>query len=120
MSSTCRYVDNLRQFGFDHAYFAGGGSDRLVDTLVAWGSDDAVRARIQEHLDAGANQGALHVLSASDQPRLPRVEWRHAAEVLPLSSPTARARSCRVMCIGPRTEPERTSPLADRRRCWVR
>ena len=76
------YVDNLRQFGFDDADFADGGSDRLVDTLVAWGSDDAVRARIQEHLDAGANQVALQVLSASGQPGLPRVEWRHAAEVL--------------------------------------
>ncbi|MCU1489802.1 MAG: putative F420-dependent oxidoreductase, partial [Acidimicrobiaceae bacterium] len=29
------YVDNLRQFGFDDADFAGVGSDRLVDTLVA-------------------------------------------------------------------------------------
>lgn len=76
------YVDNLRQFGFDDADFAGGGSDRLVDTLVAWGSDDAIRARIQEHLDAGANQVALQVLSASEQPGLPRVEWRHAAEAL--------------------------------------
>ena len=76
------YVDNLRQFGFDDPDFAGGGSDRLVDTLVAWGSDDAVRARIQEHLDAGANQVAVQVLNASEQPGLPRVEWRHAAEVL--------------------------------------
>lgn len=76
------YVDNLRQFGFDDADFAGGGSDRLVDTLVAWGSDDAISARIQEHLDAGANQVALQVLSASEQPGLPRVEWRHAAEAL--------------------------------------
>ncbi len=76
------YVDNLRQFGFDNPDFAGGGSDRLVDTLVAWGSDDAVRDRLQEHLDAGANQVALQVLSASEQPGLPRVEWRHAAEVL--------------------------------------
>jgi probable F420-dependent oxidoreductase len=76
------YVNNLRQFGFDDDDFAGGGSDRLIDTLVAWGSDEAVGARVKEHLDAGANQVALQVLTTSEQPGLPRLEWRHAAEVL--------------------------------------
>jgi probable F420-dependent oxidoreductase len=76
------YVNNLRHFGFDNEDFSDGGSDRLIDALVAWGPDDAVRARIQEHLDAGANQVALQVLSASEDQGLPRAEWRRAAEAM--------------------------------------
>jgi len=49
------YQNNLRQFGFDDADFEENGSDRLVDEIVAWGDDDAIRARIQAHHDAGAD-----------------------------------------------------------------
>jgi hypothetical protein len=31
-------------------------SDRLVDALVAWGDELAIRARAAEHLDAGATR----------------------------------------------------------------
>ncbi|MFI7091825.1 LLM class F420-dependent oxidoreductase [Streptomyces lydicus] len=58
------YVGNLRRFGFDDDDFTGGGSDRLVDALVAWGDVDAVRRRVQEHLDAGADHVALQPLAA--------------------------------------------------------
>ncbi|MFF8314875.1 LLM class F420-dependent oxidoreductase [Streptomyces lydicus] len=58
------YVGNLRRFGFDDEDFTGGGSDRLVDALVAWGDVDAVRRRVQEHLDAGADHVALQPLAA--------------------------------------------------------
>jgi probable F420-dependent oxidoreductase len=76
------YVDNLRLFGFDDEDFADGGSDRFLDTLVAWGPDDAIRARLHEHLDAGASQVAIQVLSATEPRGLPLAEWRHAAQVL--------------------------------------
>jgi probable F420-dependent oxidoreductase len=49
------YVENLRRFGFDDADFASGGSDRLVDAIVAWGDEDAVRSRVEAHLQAGAD-----------------------------------------------------------------
>jgi probable F420-dependent oxidoreductase len=49
------YVNAWREDGFEDADFADGGSDRLVDALVVWGDADAVRARIQEHYDAGAD-----------------------------------------------------------------
>ena len=49
------YVDNWRRLGFEDADFADGGSDRLVDALVAWGDEGAIAARVQEHLDAGAD-----------------------------------------------------------------
>ncbi|MEU5238195.1 LLM class F420-dependent oxidoreductase [Streptomyces lydicus] len=58
------YVGNLRRFGFGDDDFTGGGSDRLVDALVAWGDVDAVRRRVQEHLDAGADHVALQPLAA--------------------------------------------------------
>lgn len=49
------YLDNLRWLGFSDEDFAGGGSNRLVDALVAWGSADAIHARVSEHLQAGAD-----------------------------------------------------------------
>lgn len=45
-----------RALGFDDTDFVDGGSDRLVDTMVAWGGPDEVRARVDEHLDAGASE----------------------------------------------------------------
>src|SRR5262245_53311754 len=49
------YAKMLRPLGFSEADFAGGGSDRLVDAIVAWGSPDTLRARIAAHAAAGAN-----------------------------------------------------------------
>jgi probable F420-dependent oxidoreductase len=50
------YVDNWRRLGFTDPDFAGGGSDRLIDAIIAWGDEKAIRARIQEHWQAGADQ----------------------------------------------------------------
>jgi probable F420-dependent oxidoreductase len=49
------YVNAWREEGYEDADFADGGSDRLVDALVAWGDADAVKARIEAHHDAGAD-----------------------------------------------------------------
>jgi probable F420-dependent oxidoreductase len=53
------YLNNLRTLGFLDSDFDDGGSDRLVDAIVAWGDVDAVAARITEHLDAGADHVAV-------------------------------------------------------------
>jgi probable F420-dependent oxidoreductase len=58
------YVNNWRRLGFGDDEMAGGGSDRFVDANVAWGSEEAIRKRIQEHWDAGAD----HVCVQSIQP----------------------------------------------------
>ncbi|MEV7469169.1 LLM class F420-dependent oxidoreductase [Streptomyces kronopolitis] len=58
------YTGNLRRLGFADEDFADGGSDRLVDAIVAWGDVDAVRRRVQEHHDAGADHVALQPLAA--------------------------------------------------------
>jgi probable F420-dependent oxidoreductase len=49
------YVNAWREDGYEDADFADGGSDRLVDALVAWGDAGAIKARIKEHHDAGAD-----------------------------------------------------------------
>jgi probable F420-dependent oxidoreductase len=56
------YRDNWLRHGFDEADLADGGSDRLVDALVAWGDEEAVVARVEEHLAAGADHVAVQAL----------------------------------------------------------
>jgi probable F420-dependent oxidoreductase len=50
------YHREWRKLGFDDADFADGGSDRLIDTLVAWGDADALNARIAAFEQAGATR----------------------------------------------------------------
>lgn len=57
------YVNNLRTLGFDDPDFADAGSDRLVDAVVAWGDVDAIKARVDEHFDAGADEVLLQPLA---------------------------------------------------------
>jgi probable F420-dependent oxidoreductase len=60
------YIAHLEALGFDADDFADSGSDRLVDTLVAQGDAATVAARVREHLDAGADQVAVHPLGPLD------------------------------------------------------
>jgi probable F420-dependent oxidoreductase len=75
------YMNNLRRFGITDDDIADGGSDRLVDMLVAWGDMDAVRARVQAHLDAGADHVAVQVLTP-ERGTLPLDDWRKLAPAL--------------------------------------
>ncbi len=56
------YRNNLARFGFTDADFENGGSDRLIDALIAWGDADAIRRRIQAHWDAGADHVCIQSL----------------------------------------------------------
>jgi len=79
------YAANLRRLGWAEDEISGGGSDRLVDELVGWGSIDAVLSRVREHLDAGADHVALRLLG--EDPRvLPTREWADLAAALKASS----------------------------------
>jgi hypothetical protein len=49
------YVRNWRRLGFGDADFADGGSDRFLDAMVAWGDEAAIRSRIEQHWNAGAD-----------------------------------------------------------------
>ncbi len=74
------YANNLRRLGFGEDDFAGGGSDRLVDALVAWGDEAAIKVRVDEHLQAGANHVCIQALS--DESPLPLATWRALAPAL--------------------------------------
>ena len=58
------YVNNLRRLGWGDADLADGGSDKLVDAIVAWGGTAAIRSRIDEHRKRGADHVCLQVLRA--------------------------------------------------------
>ncbi len=75
------YMNNLRRFGITDDDIADGGSERLVDTLVAWGDADAIRARVQAHLDAGADHVAVQVLKP-ERTAVPLDDWRELAPAL--------------------------------------
>jgi probable F420-dependent oxidoreductase len=75
------YVNNLLALGFSADDVANGGSDRLVDAIVAWGGADAVAARVRAHHDAGADHVCLQVLRENPA-ELPREEWRGIAAAL--------------------------------------
>ncbi|HEY5274307.1 MAG TPA: hypothetical protein VIJ34_13880 [Acidimicrobiales bacterium] len=58
------YVNNLRHLGFGDEDLSGGGSDRLVDDIVAWGDEEDIHRRVREHLDHGADHVLLQPLGA--------------------------------------------------------
>jgi probable F420-dependent oxidoreductase len=58
------YTNNFLRFGFTAEDIADGGSDRLIDALVAWGTVEQVAARLREHHVAGANHVAIQVVTA--------------------------------------------------------
>ena len=79
------YVNNLRRYGLTDDDFADGGSDRLVDAVVAWGDDGAIHARLQAHLDAGADHVAVQLLGkpSSEPAERSAARWQRVADLLP-------------------------------------
>lgn len=74
------YLNNWLRLGFTQDDFAGGGSDRLVDALVAWGDVDAIRERVAAHLQAGADHVCVQALT--ENPAIIAYEqWRALAPV---------------------------------------
>ncbi|WP_420038946.1 LLM class F420-dependent oxidoreductase [Gordonia sp. MP11Mi] len=60
------YTSNLKRLGYTDADLADGGSDSLIDALVAHGDAAAVRAQVDQHVAAGADHVAIQVLGSSD------------------------------------------------------
>jgi probable F420-dependent oxidoreductase len=75
------YTNNLRRFGFDNNDLADGGSDRLVDAVIAWGDVDAIAARVAEHYAAGADHVCIQVVT-DDPNAFPHAEWKELAPAL--------------------------------------
>jgi probable F420-dependent oxidoreductase len=63
------YQNNLRWLGYEAAEFENGGSDRLVDAIVAWGDEAAISRRVQAHFDAGADHVCIQPLRSDRQLR---------------------------------------------------
>jgi probable F420-dependent oxidoreductase len=53
------YRNNWLRQGYTSDDFEDGGSDRLMDGMVVWGTEDDIRQRLQEHVDAGATHVAI-------------------------------------------------------------
>jgi probable F420-dependent oxidoreductase len=75
------YANNLRRLGYPEEDLAGGGSDRLVTDLVAIGDEEAIAARVGQHLQAGADHVCIQVVGPMGQP-LARETWRRLAPAL--------------------------------------
>lgn len=60
------YTANLRRLGWADADLSDGGSDALIDALVAHGSADIVAAKVSEHLAAGADHVCVQLLTDAD------------------------------------------------------
>jgi probable F420-dependent oxidoreductase len=76
------YTSNLRTLGYTDADFADGGSDQLIDALVAHGDPATVAARLTEHLDAGADHVCAQILTEPGGDPVPAL--RALAEALEL------------------------------------
>ena len=61
------YQASWARLGFGESDWSGAGSDRLMDAMFAWGSEDAIRERIQQHLDAGADQVCIQPIAPSGE-----------------------------------------------------
>jgi probable F420-dependent oxidoreductase len=57
------YLSNLRRLGWTDDDFADGGSDALIDALVAHGTPEAVAAQLNEFLDAGADHVCVQLVT---------------------------------------------------------
>ncbi|CAN5651957.1 LLM class F420-dependent oxidoreductase [soil metagenome] len=61
------YTNNWRRLGFTDADIAKPGSDALIDAFVAYGTPEAIAARLNEHLDAGADHVPVQVLTSPEK-----------------------------------------------------
>ena len=72
------YANNLLRSGFTPEDLASA-SDRLFDSIVAWGDEEAILRRVGEHVSAGADHVCVQVLASANQTVFPREQWRRIA-----------------------------------------
>jgi len=76
------YTNNWLRLGFQEADFSNGGSDKLIDAVIAWGDLKVVLNRICEHHSAGADHVCIQVLT-DDPKTFPIREYRELASAIP-------------------------------------
>jgi len=75
------YRNSWLRLGFTEADFQDGGSERLVDAMVASGDEAAICRRVAEHWDAGASHVCIQALSERGSGP-PLDQWRALAPAL--------------------------------------
>jgi probable F420-dependent oxidoreductase len=60
------YRNSWKRLGFSEDEVTRPGSDRLVDSVVAYGTPAQIAARLKEHLDAGADHVPVQVLTKDE------------------------------------------------------
>ena len=76
------YTNNLKRYGLTDEDLSGTGSDRFIDAVVAWGTDEQIRARLVAHLDAGADHVSVHILGALNDPTATESGLRRVADLM--------------------------------------
>ena len=71
------YANNLLRSGFTQDDVTSV-SDRLFDAIIAWGDEETVERRVNEHLAAGADHVCIQVMTANPR-EFPREQWRRLA-----------------------------------------
>jgi probable F420-dependent oxidoreductase len=65
------YTSNLRRLGWTEDDLSDGGSDALIDALVAHGSAGQVAAQLGRHLEAGADHVVIQLLTEPEADPVP-------------------------------------------------
>jgi len=68
------YASSLKRQGFSESDLSTL-PDHMVDALAAWGSPADIKAKLTEHLDAGADHVAVNVITGVTGPQ-PIEQWR--------------------------------------------
>ena len=63
----CNYRNSWLRMGLTEADLENGGSDAFIDATFAWGDADTIKARIQEHFDAGADHVCIQPVHPNRQ-----------------------------------------------------
>ncbi len=80
------YFKNWFRLGYTEDDLADGGSDRLVDGLVAWGTVAQIEERLRAHRDAGATHVCVQPLNPDATARRGVPDW-DALEAFAPTSP---------------------------------
>jgi probable F420-dependent oxidoreductase len=76
------YLQSFRIQGFGDADSANGGSDRLIDALIAWGGEQAIRDRLAAHYAAGATHVCMALVRSQGSARERSIPGERALEAL--------------------------------------
>jgi len=79
-TSLPNYANNLLRSGFTQDDL-DTVSDRLFDAIIAWGDEDAIVGRVDEHKQAGADHVCVQALTAEPL-GFPLDQWRRLAAAL--------------------------------------